>query len=77
MKPNEFIVLAGRLAAGVDASAAERRSATSRAYYGAYHTAVNFLIAAGLQPPREHGEVQRMLARNDKALAASYLLSDL
>jgi uncharacterized protein (UPF0332 family) len=79
MKGEEFIALAGRLALVANAGPADYRSAISRAYYGAYHVAVEFLKASGSIPPRDHGEVQRMLARMGSAntLGASHFLSDL
>jgi uncharacterized protein (UPF0332 family) len=79
MRGEEFIALAGRLTAATKAGPAEYRSAISRAYYGAYHAAVEFLKASGTVPPRDHGEVQRLLARSGgaNALAASHFLSDL
>ncbi len=79
MKGEEFIALAGRLALAAKAGPADYRSAVSRAYYGAYHVAVEFLKASGSNPPRSHGEVQRMLARLGRAntTTAAHFLSDL
>ena len=41
MTGNEFIILAGKLATSADE--ASLRSAVSRAYYGAFHLAIQFL----------------------------------
>ncbi len=49
MTGNEFIGLAERLA--VSGGPAECRSAVSRAYYGAFHTALNLLGGAGILLP--------------------------
>lgn len=43
MKASEFIDFASQLAAATDASAPSLRSSSSRAYYGAFHVAKQFL----------------------------------
>jgi uncharacterized protein (UPF0332 family) len=43
MKASEFIEFASKLAAGDDTSASSLRSSSSRAYYGAFHVAKQFL----------------------------------
>jgi uncharacterized protein (UPF0332 family) len=79
MNGEDFIAFAGRIAAGAKGGAADFRSAVSRAYYGAYHLAVDFLISTGANPPADHGEIQRMLYRtgNANARMASRFLGDL
>jgi uncharacterized protein (UPF0332 family) len=62
MDPLEFQRLAERLAA--NPNAAELRTAISRAYYAAFHSACPFLTDAGFTPPRTataHDEVQKRL----------------
>lgn len=70
MKPIEFVVLATRLSA--DSSEACQRSALSRGYYGAYHTALELLQCCGLQfteAAEAHEHLYRCLAESkDDAL---------
>ena len=47
MNPSEFIDFAGRLSASDGGSAPQYRSAISRAYYGAFHIATQFLEGIG------------------------------
>jgi len=80
MNGEEFITFAGRIAVSAKGGPADFRSAVSRAYYGAFHLAIEFLRATGTtNPPFQHGEIQRLLFRtgNPKAQTASQLLSDL
>lgn len=80
MNGEDFITFAGRIAVTAKGGAADHRSAVSRAYYGAFHVAIEFLRATGARNlPSEHGEIQRMLFRtgNANAQTASQFLSDL
>lgn len=47
MKPNEFIDFAGNLAVQAATSAPKSRTVVSRAYYGAFHLAGEFLVRMG------------------------------
>ncbi|MBM79682.1 MAG: hypothetical protein CMJ78_03690 [Planctomycetaceae bacterium] len=81
MNPDEYIVLAGRLAASSDGQSSYR-SATSRAYYGAFHIARDFLYTLGITIPctaNVHVFVQRCLncSANRSAELAASLLGDL
>lgn len=78
MTGEDFITLAGKMAAGRGGEAAYR-TATSRAYYGAFHIARELLLELKFDPGRDHAMIQRALYRtgNDAAKAASALLSDL
>jgi uncharacterized protein (UPF0332 family) len=58
MDGREFLSLADELAAG--GTAAHRRSALSRAYYAAYHTAYELLSALGIALPRDHRGHERV-----------------
>lgn len=51
MDPRDFISLALRLSASNNE--ADLRSAVSRAYYGAFHVARQFLLDVGLRWPRK------------------------
>lgn len=51
MDGEEFMLLAGKLAAGAAADEASMRTAVSRAYYGAFHLARRFLEDIGCTPP--------------------------
>ena len=81
MKAQEFISLAGRLAAAKP-DAASCRTAISRANYGAYHAACELLTSVGTTVPRTenaHIFVQHPLYNcgiEELRLAAAYL-SDL
>ncbi|HEX7375462.1 MAG TPA: hypothetical protein VF278_00040 [Pirellulales bacterium] len=81
MDPRDFISLALRFSASKNE--AELRSAVSRAYYGAFHVAKQFLVDVGLRWPRKesyaaeiHMKVRHCLSqsRNADALLASDLL---
>jgi len=52
MEPKDFLTLANELAASE--KAAEARSATSRAYYAAFHCALNILQDMGFDIPSNH-----------------------
>jgi uncharacterized protein (UPF0332 family) len=58
MDGREFLSLADELAAG--GTAAHRRSALSRAYYAAYHTAYALLSALGIALSRDHRDHERV-----------------
>jgi uncharacterized protein (UPF0332 family) len=82
MDGDEFIALAGKLAASADAGEATYRTAVSRAYYGAFHLAMSFLEELGFSAPRTanvHVYVQHHLNGSDlpDACRAASLLSDL
>jgi len=84
MDPRDFHTLAGRLASGptTNLSAAECRTAISRAYYAVFNVAaeqlrdLGFLLGKGAAA---HGEVQRCLANSGESLlvAAASDLGDL
>jgi uncharacterized protein (UPF0332 family) len=66
MNPDDFISLAGKLAANANADEATYRTAVSRAYYGAFHLAATFLAELGFAAPRManvHVFVQHHLRR--------------
>ncbi len=80
MNGNDFIQLAGRLA--TSAEPASLRSAVSRAYYGAFHLAGEFLADIGHPVARNanaHVLVARMLQSSGQpdAVRAGSLLGDL
>lgn len=82
MTGEEFIGLAGRLAVGAASGEAAFRSATSRAYYGAYHLAISLLADLGYPLPANangHVYVQRVLAGSGHPAArqAGFLSGDL
>lgn len=82
MTGDEFIGLAGKLAIGAASGEAAFRSATSRAYYGAYHLAVSLLADLGYPlPANANGHVftQRVLTGSGHPAArqAGFLLGDL
>jgi uncharacterized protein (UPF0332 family) len=75
--PRDFLHLARAVAA--TGTAAGHRTATSRAYYAAYHVAFDFLLALGFRVPRGHfghDAVQRRLvnASLDPVIHAGTLL---
>jgi uncharacterized protein (UPF0332 family) len=75
MNGQEFIDVATRLAVATTATAGTYRSAVSRAYYGAYHLAREFLNSLGFHASRgsnEHQWVQRHFC-NCQLLVASQL----
>ena len=51
---DDFIALAGRLASSSNADPVALRTAISRAYYGAYHLAYQFLTGLAVAPGEEH-----------------------
>jgi uncharacterized protein (UPF0332 family) len=57
----EFLRYADRLAQNSALGPAEYRSAGSRAYYAAHHSARAFLRAVGLEAPDSHGAVWNAL----------------
>ena len=80
MTGNEFIILAGKLATSADE--ASLRSAVSRAYYGAFHLAIQFLNDIERPVPQNanaHVYVARQLQRSGQsdAFRAGSLLGDL
>ena len=82
MTGDDFIALAGNLAVntGLGTHEARYRSAVSRAYYGAYHLASDFLMELGIRIPRSaHAHVYRLLwtAEYSQARQAARLLTDL
>jgi uncharacterized protein (UPF0332 family) len=82
MDGNDFIALAGKLAASPAAAEATYRTAISRAYYGAFHIARSLLVELGFAPvgnANVHGFVQQYLqgSKNPHALRAASLLSHL
>jgi len=50
MDGREFLAVAGKLAASPHADEATYRTAVSRAYYGAFHVAREFLVELGFAP---------------------------
>jgi hypothetical protein len=61
---NDFIHLAGKMCVLGDADEASFRTATGRAYYGAFHLAKWYLDELGFPVPRNenaHGFVQNQL----------------
>lgn len=61
---NEFIHLAGKLCVLRDAAEAEFRTAASRAYYGAFHLANQFMDELGFTVPdneNAHGQLRLRL----------------
>lgn len=79
MDGNDFIRLAGKLAAVPSADEATYRTAVSRAYYGAFHLGRSFLIELGIAPVRNaniHAFVRHCLDssnHHDACQAASHL----
>jgi len=69
MHGNDFLTLAGKLAAQTAYGAAGYRSSVSRAYYGAYHLARSYLADANIHCPKncgnEHLWIQRMFRQCD------------
>ena len=62
MKPDDFIVVAKDLSAG--SNEAHWRSAVSRAYYGAFHAALQLLVSFGVAFPKTssaHDKVSQCL----------------
>jgi uncharacterized protein (UPF0332 family) len=82
VNPTEFISFAANLAIRKGLNAASYRSATSRAYYGAYHFARQILVSIGHEPGglgSTHVKTHRYLQACDYADArmAGSLLSSL
>ncbi|MEO8498262.1 MAG: HEPN domain-containing protein [Planctomycetota bacterium] len=82
MNADDFLSLAGKLAASTNAGEATYRSAVSRAYYGAFHLANSLLTELGHSAPRTanvHVFVQHHLngSGEPSARLAASLLSDL
>jgi uncharacterized protein (UPF0332 family) len=76
---DEFIQFAGKLAAFSPPSEPALRSAVSRAYYGAYHTALELLEKASIQDKsRNHGKNVQKLQNSGNIICktAGDLLSD-
>jgi uncharacterized protein (UPF0332 family) len=76
MNGEDFIALAGRLAAAPHADEATYRTAVSRSYYGAFHVVRRFFGALTLKVSRDHGDFQRCLiecGHARTALAGRYL----
>jgi hypothetical protein len=81
MDGNDFIALAGKLAAASAGDEATCRTAISRAY-GAFHVARAFLVELGFSPvgnANVHGYVQHYLngSGHSEACRAAFLLSHL
>ena len=57
MKGEDFIALAGKLAASQSDSEAAYRTATSHAYYGAFHAARALLATLQVRVPTDHAEL--------------------
>src|SRR5205823_6398205 len=79
---NDFIALAGRLAAAPNADEATYRTAVSRAYYGAFHVARSFIVELGFVPignANVHAFVRQYLhgSNNRNASLAAAELGDL
>jgi hypothetical protein len=74
-----FLALAGKWAANPAADEATCRSAISRAYYGAFHLAVDYLVSLGQKLGRNHGEVHQSLSESghSRGRAAGGHLSNL
>jgi uncharacterized protein (UPF0332 family) len=63
----EFLRYADHLARDSALGAAEYRSAVSRAYYAAHHSARAFLRAVGIKAPDSHGAVWNALLSSQDA----------
>src|SRR5262245_49252200 len=79
MTGEDFITLAGKLAAATGATEASLRTAVSRAYYGAFHIVKRFFDDVGVKVSRDHGEYQRCLMQcaHPRAVLAGRYLNDL
>jgi hypothetical protein len=65
MTPEEFITFAGRLAAMASGGEAAIRTIAGRAYYGAFHLVLDYLVDLGYAIPANanaHGLVRRYLS---------------
>lgn len=71
MQGNDFLILAGKLAAQTANGPAGFRTSVSRAYYGAYHLARQYLATIKIHCPgscaNEHLWVQRMFRNCETA----------
>ncbi|HVC93769.1 MAG TPA: HEPN domain-containing protein [Pirellulales bacterium] len=79
---DDYILLAGKLAASPTAGEASYRSAVSRAYYGAFHLAADFLVELGFKVPKgpsAHGWIPQVLhgSGQQDAKDAGHFLEDL
>lgn len=82
MDGNDFLALAGKLAATANADEATYRTSVSRAYYGAFHLAKSLLEDLGFTPAANvnvHGFVRHYLngSGNSNACHAARHLGDL
>jgi len=78
MRPDDFLVQAGRLAAQSRNDAADARTAISRAYYGAYHLVREFLIGLNFAVGKDHDLHKPLLAtRHASGIKAARFLSQL
>ncbi len=76
MKPAEFIALAGTLSLQLETPRV--RTSISRAYYGAFHLATEFLADLGMSAGKDHDLHRPLLAsRHPLAVEAGNYLSDL
>src|SRR5438105_1193140 len=57
MHPVEFLRYADQIGQDSSLGPAEYRSAVSRAYYAAFHSALEFLRAVKIKAPENHGAV--------------------
>ncbi|MCI0357984.1 MAG: HEPN domain-containing protein [Planctomycetaceae bacterium] len=75
----DFLRLAGRLAVAPPADEAQLRTAVSRAYYSAFHSAKDYLASLAVQVGHNHGELHRCLLESGHARAkiAGRRLADL
>jgi hypothetical protein len=78
---DDYIAVAERLLLSKNAKEADYRSAVSRAYYGAFHLASDFLSSLGFAVPRgaaAHGWIPQALlsAAHPEATDAGRLLRD-
>jgi len=75
---DDFIVLAGRLAAGPNSSPVVFRTAISRAYYGGYHLTHQFLASLAIAPGERHNLHEFLCnSGNRDAEQAGKILEDL
>lgn len=78
MKAENFIVLAGKLAAQATADPANARTATSRAYYGAFHLVRLYLNSLNFAVGKDHDLHKPLMAtRHPLAMEAGRLLANL
>jgi uncharacterized protein (UPF0332 family) len=76
MKPDKFITLAGKLAAQSKSEPAAARTATSRAYYGAFHLVRAHLLSLEAVVGKDHDLHKPLMAtRIPLAVEAGRLLS--